>query len=153
MIRFQCPACQAGLEVSDALANQVMACDDCGRKLRVPLVSQKNVQESQTRKSYAQGRASRFSFALLFAAFLMFVGMLLAFAGGIITLGYWLGYSTTVRETSEDPFSTSIDYVHNTGLMNNRLVGVVVEVGLALSGILLFLGGYLGDILGRFNKR
>lgn len=147
MIRFQCPSCQTVLEVSDALANQAISCFDCGRKVRVPLVSQNIVHKSWSGSIHSMDtrrRASRSGFAI----FLMILGMLLTTFGGFITFFYWLLYQTTVRDTGlQNPFSPSIEYVHNIGSMNNRTVGITVGVGLALGGLLLFVTGYLGDIL------
>jgi hypothetical protein len=64
---------------------------------------------------------------------LMAFGVLLCIVGCLITLVYWLIYDTTVGYES----------THNLGLMNNRVVGTIVGVGMALGGLIVSLGSEL----------
>jgi hypothetical protein len=62
----------------------------------------------------------------------------LLIVGGIILSAYfWFFYDTSV--------STSFGSVNNIGLMQNRQLGLIVGIGLAIAGVIMFAISKSGD--------
>lgn len=132
MIRFSCPACQANLEVSEALSNQLAACADCGRKIRVPLVSPKSARKQRTGTKRNDSPGWLAWCCTTFGELLIFIG------GGTALSSCWAGRG-----------SAEVSNAINT----DKIVGAVVGVGMALGGVLLVLGVSLFVRLDRLLER
>jgi DNA-directed RNA polymerase subunit M/transcription elongation factor TFIIS len=171
---FECPTCHSTMNVAAASIGRMVHCPQCGTSFAAskeetisdnssaPAVDQVEVleavdaeadvpsvrQRSNKSKKFRTSRGAEPS-GCVPAAF-MGIGLMLSLFGCLTTLGNWLGSSTTVRSSSLDQYS---EQVHNVGLMNDRVVGVVVGVGFLLGGLILFVGGFLGGLLEYLPRR
>ena len=57
---------------------------------------------------------------------------MLKLIGGLIVTFYFIGYDTTVREYNYEDSPR----IHNVGRMHNRVVGIMVGLGLVGAGVL-----------------
>lgn len=83
------------------------------------------------------------------AILLMIGGGLLAGIGFLMLWYFWLIYDTSVPVYPYSYFST--ERVHNIGLMQNRLVGIIIGGGALVVGLVLALVGLFFS-LGRMGK-
>lgn len=175
MIRFSCPACNSALQSPAQSAGDKIACPKCSQNMLIPnpvkpaegdanvlspirvkhktatsqpeavyLEEAQDAEEAQhgERKSRRKSRSLP-SYRVGKGCFILELGVVLCVFGCLITFVYWLVYDTT----------TSYERVHNIGLINNRLVGIIVGVGMILCGLVVSLGSkLLGSFawLGRF---
>jgi hypothetical protein len=65
--------------------------------------------------------------------------------GCLITLANWAA-NTTVSGSFGDR-------IHNEGLMNDRVVGAIVGVGMTLGGLILLVGGGILDRLDSIKRK
>jgi DNA-directed RNA polymerase subunit M/transcription elongation factor TFIIS len=181
MIRFACPNCQAVLQSPAQTAGDKVECPKCGQRARIPnpvkpaasnedvlpaiqaqhkpstnqpepslSVCLEEVQDAEG-KPFGEKRTIRKSrsepsntagtgrFGLGF-------GVFLCIAGCLITLVYWLDYDTSVLGGAY-----GYERTHNVGKMNNRIVGTIVGVGMALGGLIVSLGSELLDSITRLK--
>jgi predicted Zn finger-like uncharacterized protein len=140
MFRFACPHCQTPLQADDDKIGQKAICARCKKAFAVPGPPKASIAPNQPNTPTALTAAdvepsqpaskprSRTTPGLESGCLLALGGFGLI-VGLIITLRYW-GMDTTVL---------TADYhaVHNEGLMNDRLVGVIVGIGWTLASLLI----------------
>lgn len=181
MFRFACPNCKTVLQSPAQKAGDMALCPKCGQSVLIPnpvkpaarnesvlppIPAQHKPATNQPEPSLAvhleeeqdaegkpigekrairKRRSKRRSAGAIGCGLL---GVFLCMVGCGITLVYWLVYNTTVYDT------VLYERIHNTGLMNNRIVGTIAGVGMALGGLIILLGYDLANsILGYLQDR
>lgn len=74
------------------------------------------------------------------------VGWIMIFLGFVLSLRYWLFF-----DTAEYNFQT-YEVIHKQYLMNDRLIGTVVAVGLCMGGTIIVVSGCVLDKIRSWPK-
>jgi DNA-directed RNA polymerase subunit RPC12/RpoP len=170
MIRFACPTCKSVLQAPLVKGGEKTACPTCGQRILIPnpvkpAVSNKTVLGSLLPESHSPPILERLEEvpdsesepcqpdngtrirpineggSRPLSILLTLGGWLLAVVGAV-TLIYWLKYDTSVPVHSDrfGRFPTG-ERVHNVGLMQDRLIGVIIGSGTIVVGLTLYLIG------------
>ncbi|MHB1423152.1 MAG: TFIIB-type zinc ribbon-containing protein [Gemmataceae bacterium] len=177
MIRFACPTCKAALQAPAQTAGDKVACPKCGQRVLIPNpvkpaasnlppiqaqhkpstsqpepslpICPKEVQDME-RKPFVEKRRKRRAGGTRPGSGCFMVIAFLLIAVGCITLAYWVNYDTTVSSYDTTTIA-GYSRTHNLGLMNNRVVGTIVGVGMVLGGLIVFLGSEMLDSITRLT--
>ena len=144
MIRFACPHCKANLSFSDQTAGRPTRCTVCRGPVTVPDASLDDVELVDAPDREPLGRQPRpkpprhspppspsesTNPRKVLALVACITGGVLAVIG-LAVFGSALSQDTTVRSFG----GLEWERVHNTGMMHNRLVNVIIGLGLMLMG-------------------
>lgn len=135
MIRFACSKCMTIHEVEDGLAGAEIYCRKCNSGINVPSTKEPsydaieiadNIRPPAPRPDISKPDQQLDPVGLLIWGLILFI------AGGM-TLLWFVAYDTTVPGGG----LLGTERIHNTGLMNNRVVGI------ACGGIAVVTGAIL----------
>lgn len=133
MIRWPCRQCGEGLEVPDSMSRELVTCPKCGKFCRPPEDQRSHIQTApesvdkpreQLRTVQSNNQRVEVHASYILADWVILLGALLTI-GGFITTAVGVEMETTYSDT------------HNLGLLNNRLVCVLIGVSLGASGVVV----------------
>ena len=146
-MRTVCPHCQSHLEFDDAGLGQQVPCPSCGTTVQLenteppppPTPTPEEIRAAKVQHlSDLRHKAAglRMEVALAESRGERAFGMILIILGMFGLAYYWLGFEIST-------FDGQMGRITNHGLMNDRLVGCCLCVGMNVMGAAMHVGGWM----------
>ncbi len=167
-VHFACPACKAGINSPVDDAGNTDKCPDCGTDFRVPGMEARRAEDVRRKAKQAEQRAAeeraqqqRKEEAAWAAAARTRIAATRAdrarrprpYTAGCCVTGYIMAIAGAGLLVFGIFMSTTVSGVNNIGLLNDRIVLVIVGSVLVLSGIILRAVSALGDEVHRWGRK